>query len=114
MAERSVMLDADEIDMLLTVLKEAGHGRDGGDYEPECPACTAADKLAELQREAARYRWLTKNAYVGVCFTDQVESGQILEIGGCDRRVPDEVGEFCDVGKAIDAAMATDAAVKGT
>lgn len=70
-----------------------------------------ADKLAELQREAARYRWLTQHAYIGPCFTDQVESGVILEVGGCDRRVPDEVGEYTDVGAAIDAAIAAERAL---
>jgi hypothetical protein len=66
-----------------------------------------ADKLAELQREAARYRWLTKNAFIGECYTD---SGTILEVMNCDRRVPDEVGECCNVGEAIDAAIAAEGA----
>jgi hypothetical protein len=69
-----------------------------------------ADKLAKLQRDAARYRWLTKDAYIGECYTDQVPSGVILEVHGVERRVPDEVGEFCDVGEAIDAAMAAESA----
>jgi hypothetical protein len=72
---------------------------------------TPYEDMADNARDAARYRWLTKNAYIGPCFTDQVESGVILEVGGCDRRVPDEVGEYSDVGAAIDAAIATERAL---
>jgi hypothetical protein len=44
-AERIVTLDVDELSETLRVLREAGHGKAGGDYEPECPVCSAADKL---------------------------------------------------------------------
>lgn len=48
--------------------------------------------------DAERYRWLTKHAYIGECFTD---SGTVYEVHNCDRMVPIK-GSIDD---AIDAAM---------
>jgi hypothetical protein len=55
-------------------------------------------------QDAARYRWLTKYANIGECFTD---AGTILEVHGCDRQVPDGY-LWKQVDEAIDAAMGVD------
>lgn len=48
MSEHTVRLTADEIAFVLNELYTAGHGHGSSldDFEPECPSCTAADKLA--------------------------------------------------------------------
>jgi hypothetical protein len=38
-------LSPDELSEAVRVLHESGHGKDGGDYESECPACTAVEKM---------------------------------------------------------------------
>ncbi|MCD0492289.1 ead/Ea22-like family protein [Chromobacterium violaceum] len=64
-----------------------------------------AARIAELERDAARYRWLTQDAYVGECFT---ERGGVLEICGTDREVPvlhERSTDRDEVDAAIDAAL---------
>lgn len=60
----------------------------------------------EDARDAERYRWLTKHAYIGDCYT---EDGVIKQVCNTDREVP--AGEWSSlnkgsVGEAIDAAIA--------
>jgi hypothetical protein len=42
-----VYLSEEEISFVLNELHSAGHGHgsSNNDFEPECPSCTAADKL---------------------------------------------------------------------
>ncbi|AXE32745.1 hypothetical protein DK842_17730 [Chromobacterium phragmitis] len=64
-----------------------------------------AARIAELERVAARYRWLTQDAYIGECFTDR---GVVLEICGTDREIPvfhERATDREEVDAAIDAAM---------
>jgi hypothetical protein len=44
---RAVYLSEEEISFVLNELHSAGHGHgsSNNDFEPECPSCTAADKL---------------------------------------------------------------------
>ena len=58
--------------------------------------------LADDSRDAARYRWLTRHAFIGECFT---ENGTVLEVQNTDRRVPINGA----VNDAIDAAIAAEA-----
>lgn len=65
------------------------------------PTKKAEASPAEEGRDAAdarRYRWLTKHAYIGECFTD---NGVFLEVQNTDRRVPIDGS----VDAAIDAAI---------
>ncbi|MDR6447432.1 hypothetical protein J2794_003548 [Paraburkholderia terricola] len=55
--------------------------------------------LTDDARDAARYRWLTKHAYVGECNTYE---GAVLEVFGTGRRV----AKRGSIGEAIDAAIA--------
>ncbi|AXE37160.1 hypothetical protein [Chromobacterium phragmitis] len=62
-------------------------------------------RIATLERDAARYRWLTQEAYIGECFTDR---GVVLEIRGTDREIPvfhERATDREEVDAAIDAAM---------
>ncbi|MGY8624274.1 ead/Ea22-like family protein [Chromobacterium violaceum] len=64
-----------------------------------------AARIAELERDAARYRWLTQDAYIGECFTDR---GVVLEICGTDREIPvfhERATDREEVDAAIDAAL---------
>ncbi|WP_043635998.1 hypothetical protein [Chromobacterium haemolyticum] len=64
-----------------------------------------AARIAELEQDAARYRWLTQDAYIGECFT---ERGTVLEICGTDREIPvyhERSTDRDEVDAAIDAAM---------
>jgi hypothetical protein len=72
-------------------------------------ALAALRGQADDAKDAQRYRWLTKYAYIGECFTDQVPSGVILEVTRTDRRVPDACGIAASVDTAIDAAIAAEA-----
>ena len=47
MADLTVTLSADELGEVLAVLESSHHGKEAGDYEPECPACTAAEKMKD-------------------------------------------------------------------
>lgn len=70
------------------------------------------DRIAELQQDAARYRWLTQDAYIGECFT---ERGTVLEICGTDREIPvyhERSTDRDEVDAAIDAAMTIQAATE--
>ena len=60
------------------------------------PAEQAEDSA--MRKDAERYRWLTKGAYIGECFTD---AGTILEVHGTDKCVP----IYGSVDEAIDAAI---------
>jgi hypothetical protein len=60
-------------------------------------AAAALRESEEWRRDAERYKWLTKNAYVGETYTHQ---GTVFEVHGCDREVPIDD----DVDAAIDAA----------
>jgi tartrate dehydratase alpha subunit/fumarate hydratase class I-like protein len=60
-------------------------------------AAAALRESEEWRRDAERYKWLTKNAYVGETCTHQ---GTVFEVHGCDREVPIDD----DVDAAIDAA----------
>ncbi|MEN7429207.1 hypothetical protein VA599_00530 [Chromobacterium sp. TRC.1.1.SA] len=65
----------------------------------------AFERYAELERDAARYRWLTQDAHIGECFTDR---GVVLEICGTDREIPvlhERATDRDEVDAAIDAAM---------
>lgn len=71
-----------------------------------------AERIAELEKDAARYRWLTQDAYIGECFT---ERGTVLEICGTDREIPvyhERSTDRDEVDAAIDAAMTTQAATE--
>ena len=64
-----------------------------------------AARIAELERDAARYRWLTQDAHIGECFTDR---GVVLEICGTDREIPvlhERATDRDEVNAAIDAAI---------
>jgi hypothetical protein len=58
----NVYLDANELSFAYDSLKKDGHGRDGGDFEPECPACTAADKLKDAMDAQATQGGRHENA----------------------------------------------------
>jgi hypothetical protein len=62
MAELNVLLTTDEIDSIVRQLQSDGHGKDGGDYEPECPTCAATDKLKALlargEKEPEPVAWI--------------------------------------------------------
>lgn len=47
MADVTVTLTADELAFVINELHAQGHGHESSkdDFEPECPICTAADKL---------------------------------------------------------------------
>ncbi|WP_406850075.1 ead/Ea22-like family protein [Chromobacterium phragmitis] len=65
----------------------------------------AYERYAELEQDAARYRWLTQDAHIGECFTEQ---GIVLEICGTDREIPilhERATDRDEVDAAIDAAM---------
>jgi hypothetical protein len=78
------------------------------DKEKVAAALAALRGQADDAKDAQRYRWLTKYAYIGECFTDQVPSGVILEVTRTDRRVPDACGIAASVDTAIDAAIAAE------
>jgi hypothetical protein len=65
--------------------------------ETAIQAAAALRESEEWRRDAERYKWLTKNAYVGETYTHQ---GTVFEVHGCDREVPIDD----DVDAAIDAA----------
>jgi hypothetical protein len=71
--------------------------------EERAPGAAPSQAPSDAQ-DAARYRWLTKYAHIGECFTD---AGTILEVHGCDRQVPDGY-LWKQVDEAIDAAMKAD------
>ncbi|WP_337881847.1 hypothetical protein [Chromobacterium haemolyticum] len=65
----------------------------------------AYERYSALEQDAARYRWLTQDAYIGECFT---ERGTVLEICGTDREIPvyhERSTDRDEVDAAIDAAM---------
>lgn len=71
-----------------------------------------SERITELEQDAARYRWLTQDAYIGECFT---ERGTVLEICGTDREIPvhhERSTDRDEVDAAIDAAMTTQAATE--
>lgn len=53
MSDLSVILTREEAAFVLNELHSQGHGHGSSkdDFEPECPACTAADKIAALLSE---------------------------------------------------------------
>ncbi|TFL14183.1 hypothetical protein CSC67_08505 [Pusillimonas caeni] len=61
-------------------------------------AVLQSPEVQTLRRKSARYDWLTRNAYIGECYTHE---GTILEVQGTDRQVPID----STVDAAIDAAM---------
>ena len=69
----------------------------GPDKDALRQAAVALSESEGWRRDAERYKWLTKNAYVGETYTHQ---GTVFEVHGCDREVPIDD----DVDAAIDAA----------
>jgi hypothetical protein len=52
MADLNIPLTQEEAAFVLNELHSAGHGHGSSkdDFEPECPSCTAADKIAAVLR----------------------------------------------------------------
>lgn len=55
MAELNIRLTTEEASFVLNELHSAGHGHGSSkdDFEPECPSCTAADKIAAALAESS-------------------------------------------------------------
>lgn len=75
-----------------------GHTQDGSYQTDPCPFCSQQSS----DKDAERYRWLTKHAYISRCLT---ERGEVFVVANVEREVPVD-DTYPSVSAAIDSAIA--------